>query len=210
MDDQCCLTARTERDFSLMVDEERKKIHGAGKSSFGLVDQNILFSKLGLSRGITFMDIGCGRGDYAIVAAEIIGPGGLVYGIDLWQEGIIALEEKASARGIRNIKAMVADAGKILLVKDHTVDFCFMATVFHDLVLANSSEGALREISRVLKAEGMMAILEFKKIDGPPGPPITSRLDSQEVEERVIPHGFARISLTEIEPYTYLMLFRKR
>ena len=201
--------AKTEQDFNLMVDKERKKIHGAGRSSFGLVDQNRLFSTLGLSKGITFLDLGCGRGDYSIVASELVGPEGLVYGIDLWQEGIIALEEEASARGIRNIKAMVADAGKSLPVEDHTVDFCFMATVFHDLVLANSSEGALREVSRVLKADGIMAILEFKKIDGPPGPPITSRLDSQEVEERVIPHGFAKISHTEIEPYTYLLLFRK-
>ena len=58
-----------------MIDKKKKRNHGAGRSSFGLVDQNRLFSKLGLSRGITFLDFGCGRGDYAMVAAEIIGPG---------------------------------------------------------------------------------------------------------------------------------------
>lgn len=190
-----------------MVEGKRKEPHGAGMSSFRLVDPDRLFSELGLSRGITFLDLGCGRGEYAIIASEIVGNGGLVYGIDLWEKGIIALEEAASTRGIRNIEAMVADAGKSLPLDDDSVDVCFMATVFHDLVLANTSETALKEVSRVLKEDGVLAILEFKKIDGPPGPPITSRLAPDEVEKRVAPYGFRKDLVTEVGEYNYLITF---
>jgi ubiquinone/menaquinone biosynthesis C-methylase UbiE len=45
----------------------------------------------------------------------------------------------------------------------------------HDLVQKRDAELSLKEARRVLKAEGSLAILEFKQIDGP-GPPIHVRL----------------------------------
>ena len=57
-----------------------------------------------------------------------------------------------------------------------SVDVALMATVLHDLVEAGTAAGALAEVSRVIKAEGRLAIVEFHKIDGPPGPPRHIRL----------------------------------
>lgn len=192
-----------------MKNKKREKIPGAGRSSFDLVDQDKVFGELQLDKGINFLDLGCGRGEYAIIAAEILGNEGVVYGLDLWEEGVNYLLEKAAAKGSKNIKAMVADAGERIPLEGMSIDVCFMATVFHDLVLANTSVGALKEIYRVLKEGGVLAILEFKKIGGPPGPPITSRLKPEEVEERVIPYGFKRVGLKEIGPYNYLLSFQK-
>ena len=186
---------------------QREKVHGAGRSSFGLVDHTKVFNELRLRRGITFLDLGCGRGEYAIAASKIIGDNGLVYGIDLWEDGIAFLQEEISAKGIKNLKPVVADIGKRLPIGDGSVHICFMATVFHELVLADASEGALKEVVRVLKGDGCLAILDFKKIDGPPGPPLTSRLTPEEVEKTVTPYGFRKEGLTETGPYTYLITF---
>lgn len=190
-----------------MKNKKQEKVTGAGRSSFALVDKNKVFGELQLEGGISFLDLGCGRGEYAMIASEIVGNEGVVYGIDLWEEGINFLQEEASARGSKNIKAMVADAGKKIPLEDTSIDVCFMATVFHDLVLANTAEGALKEVFRVLKEGGVLAILEFKKIDGPPGPPLSSRLAPEEVEERVIPYGFEIVGLKEMKPYNYLQSF---
>ena len=192
-----------------MKNKKQEKVTGAGRSSFALVDKNKVFGELQLEGGISFLDLGCGRGEYAMIASEIVGNEGVVYGIDLWEEGINFLQEEASARGSKNIKAMVADAGKKIPLEDTSIDVCFMATVFHDLVLANTAEGALKEVFRVLKEGGVLAILEFKKIDGPPGPPLSSRLAPEEVEERVIPYGFEIVGLKEMGPYNYLQSFLK-
>ena len=192
-----------------MKNKKQEKVPGAGRSSFALVDKNKVFGELQLEGGISFLDLGCGRGEYALIASEIVGNEGVVYGIDLWEEGINFLQEEASARGSKNIKAMVADAGKKIPLEDTSIDVCFMATVFHDLVLANTAEGALKEVFRVLKEGGVLAILEFKKIDGPPGPPLSSRLAPEEVEERVIPYGFEIVGLKEMGPYNYLQSFLK-
>lgn len=192
-----------------MKKEKRDKPVGAGRSSFALVDQDKLFGELQLKGGINFLDLGCGRGEYAIRASEFVGNEGLVYGIDLWDEGINLLKEEALARGSKNIRAMVADAGERIPLEDGSIDVCLMATVFHDLVLANTAEDALQEIWRVLKKQSVLAILEFEKIDGPPGPPLSSRLAPEEVEEKVIPYGFQRVGLKEIGPYNYLVSFHR-
>jgi ubiquinone/menaquinone biosynthesis C-methylase UbiE len=188
---------------------KREKIPGAGKSSFALVDQDKVFSELQLKGGTTFLDLGCGRGEYAVAASKIVGNEGVVYGVDLWEEGINSLRREASTRGSKNIRAMVADAGKGIPLEDMSIDVCFMATVFHELVLARISEGALQEISRVLKKQGVLAIVEFKKIDGLPGPPLSSRLAPEEVEERVTPCGFDRVGHREIGAYNYMLRFVK-
>ena len=191
-----------------MENNERQKPHGAGKSSFGLVDADLIFGEFRLGGGISFLDLGCGRGEYAIAAASIIGDEGSVYAVDLWEEGIASLQEEVAAKGIKNVKAMVADVGKMIPMEDNSVDMCFMATVFHDLVLADEAEGALEEIFRVLKRDGLLAIVEFEKVDGPPGPPVSSRLAPEEVENKVTPYGFELIKVTTAGAYNYLMIFR--
>lgn len=153
-----------------------KDPHGAGKSSFELVDSGKLFSRLNLQKGTVFLDLGCGRGNYTIPASEYVGGSGIIYAVDLWKEGIEQLEKSIAEKGLKSIRVMLADVSKKLPIEDHCVDTCFMATVFHDLVHDSNHEGALVEVKRVLKQSGTLALVEFKKMDGPPGPPIEIRL----------------------------------
>ncbi|MFZ5449487.1 MAG: class I SAM-dependent methyltransferase [Thermodesulfobacteriota bacterium] len=182
---------------------------GAGKSSFDLINPEALWSELNLPSETTFLDLGCGAGNYALAAAEIIGPTGVIYAVDLWEEGIAALKERAAKAGRTNIKAMVSSAGKVPLT-DHSVDVAFMATVLHDLVEAGTDAVALNELARVLKPGGCLAIVEFDKIDGPPGPPRHIRLDPEEVENLVSPYGFKRQKAAKLGPYNYLIIFIRK
>ena len=191
-----------------MGNDEREKPHGAGKSSFALVNPELVFGEFRLGGGITFLDLCCGRGEYAIAASKIIGDEGCVYAVDLWEQGITSLQEEVVACGINNLKPMVADVGNMISIKDNCVDMCFMATVFHDLVLAGTADGALAEMVRVLKKNGLLAIIEFEKVDGPPGPPLSSRLAPEEIEEKVTSYGFEIIKVTTAGAYNYLMIFQ--
>lgn len=180
---------------------------GTGKSSFGLIDPHLLFAELGLKKGQVFFDMGCGRGEYSLAAARAVGEEGLVYGVDLWEEGIVSLRQEAGVRGWRNIRALIGDISRITPLEDHSVDMAFMATVLHDLVLGGTEKGALGEARRVLKSPGLLAVLEFKKIEPPPGPPLASRLSPEEVEEILRPFGFQKRKLAEVGPFNYLLIF---
>ncbi len=187
---------------------EPHKPPGAGKSSFDLIDAAALWAELDLPQGITFLDVGCGQGNYSLAAAAIIGPKGVVYAVDLWEEGIAALKERAAREGRANLKALVAGAGQLPL-EDQSVDVGFLATVLHDLVEDGTAAGALQELARVLKPGGRLAIVEFEKIDGPPGPPRHIRLNAEEVAALVAPYGFRREKSAAVGPYNYLITFVK-
>ena len=183
---------------------------GAGRGSFDLIDPERVFSELHLRTGDVFFDLGCGRGQYAITAAEMVGDKGLILAMDLWEDGISSLLQEAAARGLRNIRALVSDISKRTPVEQETVDVCFMATVFHDLVLTKMAEGGLQEVVRVLKPAGLLAVLEFKKVEGPPGPPLASRLAPEEVERIVGQFGLEKEKLVEVGLYNYLLIFSFR
>lgn len=179
---------------------------GAGRSSFDLVDTKKVFKELRLKKGMTFLDMACGRGEYSLVVSKMIGNTGLVHAVDLWEEGIADLRRQISDRKIKNIDARIADLREGIPVKDHRVDVCLMATVLHDLVETNGAGQALTEAARVLKPEGMLAVIEFKKMEGPPGPPVRIRLIPEEVDRLTHPHGFVKKGLIEVGPYNYMML----
>ena len=181
--------------------------HGAGKSSFELVDAEKLFAGLDLKNDSVLLDAGCGRGNYTLAAADYIGEQGLIYAVDLWAEGLEDLRARAEAEGFGRIKTLTANLGGPLPIEDSVVDVCLMATVFHDLKRDGDHIGAAKEIGRVLKPEGVFALVEFEKIEGPPGPPKSIRLSASELEDILGPLGFEKKRLESLGPYHYLSVF---
>jgi ubiquinone/menaquinone biosynthesis C-methylase UbiE len=180
---------------------------GAGKSSFELIDSNLLFRELNLKAGMTVLDLACGKGAYSLAASEQVGASGTVFAVDLWEDGIAMLKQEAESRGIQNITALVGNAGRRIPVADGSIDLCLMSTVLHDFVQDGVVSGVLKETVRVLKPGGLLSINEFKKIEGPPGPPITVRLAPEDVKKILSDYDFKKGKITTIGPYNYLMLF---
>lgn len=187
----------------------KEKPHGAGRSSYDLIDRNRLFEELQLKMGYTVLDMGCGPGDYSIAASNLVGDGGLVYAVDLWEEAIDALFKRVSALGIKNIRMTVGNVSQPLPIGADAVDVCLISTVLHDFVEEGVAAKSLEEVARVLKPKGRLAVIEFKKIEGPPGPSVRIRLSPEEVERLVLPHGFTLQKLRDIGPYNYLVVFEK-
>ena len=185
----------------------KEKPPGAGGSSFQLVDFEKVAAELDLQKGTTFLDMACGEGEYAIGFSKIIGDEGLIYAVDLWEDNIKRLIETLSTGGIKNVKALVADGSKPMPIENDSIDVCLMSTVLHDLIQEKNAEGAIMEAARVLKPHGVLAIIEFKKMDGPPGPPIHIRLRPQEVESIVELFGFNKKAMKEVGAFNYIMTF---
>jgi ubiquinone/menaquinone biosynthesis C-methylase UbiE len=190
-----------------MQTDHVSKPHGAGKSSFELIEAGKLFQILALKPWYTVLDMGCGSGMYAMAMAKIIGDGGRIHAVDLWEEGIVRLKERVERQGLKNVRPMVADVSRALSLPGESMDLILMATVLHDLREAGVQDGALAEARRLLKRHGTFAVVEFNKVQGPPGPPISIRLSPDDVTAMVEPFGFARTGLHEVGPHNYLMTF---
>ena len=179
----------------------------AGKSSFDLIDFTAFLSALDLGKETVFLDVACGIGNYAIEMARQMRETGTVHALDLWEEGIAKLRLKAGSLGLDNIDAAVCDVSRKIPLTDHSVDICLMATVLHDLIEDGTHPGALKEVLRVLKPAGQLAVVEFKKMPGPPGPPEKVRLSPEELARVLAPLGFQCRDTVDLGAVTYLSLF---
>jgi ubiE/COQ5 methyltransferase family. len=81
--------------------------------------------------------------------------------------------------------------------------------VLHGLVANGEWERALKEVVRVIKPHGKLAIVEFKKIETPMGPPLSIRLSPEEVEMLAKGYGFSKVAVKEAGPYHYSIILGK-
>ena len=179
----------------------------AGKSSFDLIYFTRFLDSVALSGDIVVLDVACGIGNYAVEIARQIKAAGTVHALDLWEQGIAKLRLKAGSLGLDNIHAEVCDVSKAIPLDDDSVDICLMATVLHDLIEADTHAGAMKEIVRVLKPSGQLAVVEFKKMPGPPGPPEKVRLSPEALAQALAPFGFKARDTVALGAVTYLSLF---
>jgi ubiquinone/menaquinone biosynthesis C-methylase UbiE len=62
-----------------------------------------LFRSAGIACGMRVLDLGCGVGDASFLAAELVGPTGLVVGIDSRRDIITVARERAGERRLRHV-----------------------------------------------------------------------------------------------------------
>ena len=112
------------------------------------------------------LDVGCGRGLMLLGAAKRLNSG-KAFGIDIWQ----AVDQSgnrpdstlknAKAEGISNrIQLSTADARR-LPFPDRTFDVILSNLVIHNIHGKDKRREALREIARVLRPAGRIAILDL-------------------------------------------------
>lgn len=180
----------------------------AGKSSFDLIDSEKAFAMIDVKPNSSFLDLACGIGKYSIEIANKIGGKGTVYAIDLWQEGIEALNREIDIKSIKNIKTIIADIRNKLPLEDNSIDSCLMATILHDLSKSDQ-KSTVQEAARVVKPNGMLNIIEFKKIDKGPGPPMDIRMDEEDIKALVTQYGFIKVAGSEVGEFNYLLKYKK-
>jgi ubiquinone/menaquinone biosynthesis C-methylase UbiE len=109
---------------------------------------------LQLSPGARVLDVCCGSGASALAAAEVVGPTGSVTGVDLAENLLQLARGKAKQRGLSNVEFQTGD-----LTNLRFADGSFDAVVcVFGIFFVPDMEAALRELRRVLRPEGRMAI----------------------------------------------------
>ena len=114
------------------------------------------FSLGPIQPGETVLDIGCGAGVDAIIAAKMVGPSGRVTGIDLVPEMLARARENARLARVANV-TFQESSGEQLPFPANSFDVVISNGVFNLVV---DKAKALGEVFRVLKPGGRFLLAD--------------------------------------------------
>ncbi len=187
-----------------MTSEKHGHVHHS-KSTRDILSADKVLSEAGLKTGDVFLDAGCGDGYISISASSLVKDEGKVYAVDVYPESIELVKKEVQKKNITNVETIVADLTKNIPLPDDSVDLSVMANVLHGFVENDEVNEVLPEIRRVIKQGGVFAVVEFKKIEGIPGPPFHVKLNSENVQNLLIKYGFEATKTVEVGKYHYLV-----
>src|SRR5262249_49883839 len=120
-----------------------------------------LFAAAGLAPGMRVLDVGCGPGDVALLAAELVGPSGSVVGVDVTPAVGATARARAHARGLTRVSFRAGDLRAVEL------DDVFDAVVGRFVLMYQADPAAsLRAVLRAVR-DGGLAV--FHEADLAPG-----------------------------------------
>jgi ubiquinone/menaquinone biosynthesis C-methylase UbiE len=108
----------------------------------------------GIPEGITLVDYGCGPGRYALRFARLVGPGGLVYAVDVQPLALQAVQRKMAANHLENVVPVLAH-GYSSGLPDQVADLVCALDMFFGL---HDPTAFLGEVRRILKADGLLIL----------------------------------------------------
>jgi len=106
------------------------------------------------------LDVCCGTGDLALLLARRVGVGGTVVGVDVSAAMLHVGRRRAAAAGVTRICRFAEGDAEVLPFPDASFD---AATVGFGIRNVGHPEVALRELRRVLRPGGRLAVLEFSR-----------------------------------------------
>lgn len=118
----------------------------------GYHDKN--FKTLGIEKGQTVIDYGCGPARYTRRIANAIGENGWLIATDIHPMAIQQVERKIKKYRLTNTQAVLSN-GYSCPVADSTADVVLSLDMFH---MVEEPNALLREFSRIVKPSGVVII----------------------------------------------------
>ncbi|MFQ5821353.1 MAG: class I SAM-dependent methyltransferase [Candidatus Heimdallarchaeota archaeon] len=113
--------------------------------------------RLMLEPNFTVMDLGCGPGTFTFEIANRLSADSTVLAVDIQPKMVRVVKTKVSQKRLANITPIIASASE-LPIRAQSLDRVAMVTVLAEI---SNRIGALNELRRVLKQDGILSISEF-------------------------------------------------
>jgi 2-polyprenyl-3-methyl-5-hydroxy-6-metoxy-1,4-benzoquinol methylase len=157
----------------------------------------MIFAEAGIRPGMRVLDLGCGAGDVAFVAADLVGPGGFVVGVDRSPDALARARLRAGQHGLTQVQFVEGD------IHDPVPGGPFDAIVERLVLWAVPDPAALlRQQATALRPGGLVVPVEadLSPMRWLPETPLGTQVRSWLVE------GFAKAGLTMLGPQLWAIL----
>jgi ubiquinone/menaquinone biosynthesis C-methylase UbiE len=121
-----------------------------------------ILEQMGLKPGMNVADIGAGSGLISRLIAEKVAPGGTVYAVDIAKNMIDHIAQTAAEQKITNLKPVLGDP-KSPKLAPASVDLVCIIDSYHHFEFPAEMLG---DIKKALRPDGMLVLIDFKRIEG--------------------------------------------
>jgi len=178
------------------------------KSSGGFLNPQKVLGQLEIKASSVIAHFGCGHGYFTIPLAHMVGPEGQIFAIDILEEAIKEVKDKAEKEGVKNIQTL---RGNLELpggskMPDQRCDMVLLANI---LFQSSKKSEIIREGRRILKSDGKMVIIDWES----GGTNLTAhsgwRISSAEAQRLAEVENFAFERNFDAGDYHYGLIFKK-
>ena len=119
--------------------------------------------RVGIESGQVVLDFGCGRGNYSVSAARVVGEDGLVYVLDKNNERLDELVGVAKEQDLKNIERIDANGELKISLGDKSIDAVLLYDVIHlvgenDSSKVNDRMKLYKEVYRIAKDNALISV----------------------------------------------------
>lgn len=147
-----------------------------------------IIENLDLKRGDTIADFGCGAGAYVFAASKKVGDNGKVYAIDLDENILDKINREAEKMNIVNIDTILSDVEGKVQIESMSCDLIILSNVLSEI---DDLENVFQEITRTLRPDGRILIVDWKRSDNPLSKLRPNLLDEEKVVAVLAKHDFS-------------------
>ncbi len=148
------------KSFDADASQWTKRFEHEGRAIY---DKRVeILDAMKLKPGMDVADIGAGSGLFSRLIAQRVGPNGTVYAVDIAKNEIDYIAKTVAEEHITNLKPVLGDPHSPKLAPNSVDAICIIDSYHH----FEFPTDMLAEISKALRPNGVLTLIDFKRIDG--------------------------------------------
>ena len=164
-----------------------------------------MIANLGLKKGMTVADVGCGNGYHSLMMAKLIGNTGTVLCVDVQQKMLDLLKERAEEQKVKNYKLILGEYEDPKL-PEAKVDLILIVDAYHEFT---KPAEMLAKMRKSLSKDGLMVLLEFRAEDKTVPIKPDHKMSKKQILKEMTANGFALAKSYDKLPWQHMMFFKK-
>ena len=162
---------------------------------------------LALKPGMDIADIGAGTGFYSLMFANVVGPEGNVFAVDITEDFVVNIGRRAAINNLANVHPVLSTVADTKL-EEGSIDLAFICDTYHHFEYPQTM---LASVRKALRPGGELVIIDYRLQPGIASSWVSShvRAGRQTVIREVEIAGFRLVDDLDILAENFFLRFKK-